>query len=202
MPLPFESVQKSSPDNSFKGQTPADQAEVHRRSIDEGAKDVKAPLEFRLEQPLNLNGAEVGAQVSSEGFNTAVVLVVATLECGYYPKGPHVHHGQARHACAVLAATGRSYTKHYELGIETTLEEARAEAVDPNPLSNSYPTLFYRLAATAEHIEGHVSPESTVSVGSEKPSISSLRVARRLRGRIRVRDSCSRHGGRHRKQMA
>src|SRR5258707_12541510 len=125
-PLPFESIPKSSPDNSFKGQTPADQAEVHRRSIDEGAKDVKAPLEFRLEQPLNLNGAEVGAQDSSEVFNTAVVLVVATLECGYYPKGPHVHHGQARHACAVLAATSRSYTKHYELGIETTLEEARA----------------------------------------------------------------------------
>src|SRR5258708_7038595 len=82
------------------------------------------------------------------------------------------------HVCAVRAATRRSYTRHSELGTETTLEAARAEAVDPNLLSNSYPTLFYRLAATAEHIEGHVSPESTVSVGSEKPSISSLRVAR------------------------
>jgi len=39
------------------------------------------------------------------------------------------------------------------------LEEVREGATDPNPLSSSYPTLFYRLAAIAEHIEGHISPD-------------------------------------------
>ena len=65
----------------------------------------------------------------------------------------------ARLSCAVLAATGRGYSKHYDYGAQATLEEVREGATDPNPLSSSYPTLFYCLAAIVEHIKGHISPD-------------------------------------------
>src|SRR5216684_2726721 len=123
---------------------------------------VKAPFEFQLEQPLTFNGAVVGTNVSSEEFNRVVALIVATLECGYYPKGAPSPMGTAdwaKLACTMLAATGRGYAKPYEYGMQAELEEVRAGVTDPSLLSSSYPTLFYCLAAIAEHIEGHVSPD-------------------------------------------
>ena len=93
----------------------------------------------------------------------AVMLVIATLECSYYPHKkdpvPLNPTDWARLVCATLSSIACGYCKHYEKGIEPTLEKVRAEAVDPDPLSLAYPTLFYHVATTAEHIEGHVNPD-------------------------------------------
>ncbi|KAF8500745.1 hypothetical protein F5888DRAFT_1298123 [Russula emetica] len=58
----------------------------------------------------------------------------------------------------MLAAIGRGYHRQYATEQDSNLGKARAEATDPDPLTPDYPTLFHRLAATAEDVAQHVKP--------------------------------------------
>ena len=103
----------------------------------------------------------MGASISTDDFNTAATTVIAVIERGYHPTRnptPLDASDWAKLACALLAAIGRGYHCQQVPGQETKLDKARAEALDPNPLTPDYPTFFHRLAATAEDVVQHVKP--------------------------------------------
>jgi hypothetical protein len=43
----------------------------------------------------------------------------------------------------LIAAIGRGYTRQYAGNDNLALEEIRSTAIDPNPLTPKYPTLFH-----------------------------------------------------------
>jgi len=55
----------------------------------------------------------------------------------------------------VLAAVGQGYHHQFTTELDSHLEKVRAEAIDPNPLTNN-PSLFHRLSAIASDIGDHV----------------------------------------------
>ncbi|KAN0118225.1 hypothetical protein V8E52_005486 [Russula decolorans] len=80
-------------------------------------------------------------------------MVIAALERGYFPNRDPTPLGTsdwARLSCDLLAAIGRGYHRQFTTDQETALERVRMQATDPSPLSNTYPTFFHRLSATAE----------------------------------------------------
>jgi hypothetical protein len=90
------------------------------------------------------------------------MVVIATLERGYYPLKDFTPLGPsdwAKLSCALLAAVGHGYHYQDSYNQEAKMDKVRMLAHDLNPLSPKYPMLFHRLAATADHLETHVSPD-------------------------------------------
>ncbi|KAH9994359.1 hypothetical protein BJV74DRAFT_795448 [Russula compacta] len=139
-----------------------EKVEAHQKSLEEALKEYRAPFKFHINQALSFDGPIIGMNVSSKVFNDVVTLVLAILECGYYQVENPIPLGAtdwARLACATLAATGHGYTKQYKHSPEEAMEKVYAESTNPSPLSQSHPTLFHHLAATAEHLKSHASSD-------------------------------------------
>ena len=147
------------PNNPFRGPLTQKLKKEHNRALQEALCSIKAPFFFELEKQIEFEGANVGADTSTENFNAAVITVIAAIERGYHstrdptPLNPTEW---ARLSCAVLAAVGRGYHRQYTTEQESHLEKVRAEAINPNPLTKKNPSLFHRLAAIAGDVSEHV----------------------------------------------
>ena len=100
--------------------------------------------------------------LSSEDFNSAVITVLAAIERGYYPSRDPTSlnpRDWARLACTLVSAIGRGYHRQDTEDNGATLEKIRGDLDDPNPITPLFPTLFHRLAASAESLEFCVSPD-------------------------------------------
>ncbi len=130
----------------------------YKEALQDALGIVRAPFLFSTEEPIQFNGACIGAEVPTETFNNAVNLIIAAIERGYYtsrdptPLGPSEW---ARLSCAILAAVGRGYHRQYSTEKESTLDKIRAEVVDLDPLPKNL-TLFHCLAAIVDDISTHV----------------------------------------------
>src|SRR5258708_6913049 len=153
-----EKTQYQLPENPFRGALPKMQNREYKEALQDALGIVRAPFLFSTEEPIQFNGACVGAEVPTETFNNAVNLIIAAIERGYYtsrdptPLGPSEW---ARLSCAILAAVGRGYHQQYSTEKESTLDKIRAEVVDLDPLPKNL-TLFHCLAAIVDDISTHV----------------------------------------------
>jgi hypothetical protein len=147
--------------NPFRGPLSKALQETHKSSLGEALNGLRSPFLFIPDEPLDFNGKSVGADISTENFNAAAITVIGTVERGYHPTRdptPLSASDWARLSCALIAAIGRGYHRQYATDQDSNLGKVRAAALDPNPLTPDYPTLFHRLAATAEDIAQHVKP--------------------------------------------
>ena len=147
--------------NPFRGPLSKGLKKAHKVSLSEALSSIRGPSLFAPDAPFNFDGESVGADTSTESFNAAVTTVIASIECGYYPTRdptPLDASNWARLSCTLIAAIGRGYNRQYATDQEANLGKARAEAIDADPLSPDFPTLFHRLAATAEDVAQHIKP--------------------------------------------
>jgi hypothetical protein len=148
--------------NPFKDADPAILDELRHNSLNDTLNLARAPFTHNSEGPLAFNGTCLGKSITAEVFNSAVTLITVALDHSYYHKDdptPLSASNWAELSCMLLAAIGRGYTQQYTENENTTLEEIRATAVDPNPLTLKYPTFFHRLGATAKHLQMHLAPD-------------------------------------------
>jgi hypothetical protein len=154
----LENTQYRIPENPFTGSLPKMCNKEHKESLKIALVSIRAPFIFSMEELIEFHGASVGADMSTEVFNATVTMVIAALERGYFtardptPLDPS---NQARLSCALLAAISRGYHRQYNTEKEGILDRVRAEAIDPDPLPKN-PTLFHRLAATADNLSTHI----------------------------------------------
>ncbi|KAH9954202.1 hypothetical protein BC827DRAFT_1272839 [Russula dissimulans] len=154
----------SAPDNPFRGPIPEEVVKAHNQSLTEALDFVRTPFRYGLAEPLRLDRECWGGKISPEDFNAAAKIVLTAMEMGDYPK-----HGKvpldptnwARLACVLTAAIGRGLCQHCEASsqLEKKLDKVRADVPDNDPITKEFPTLFHRLAATASHLEMHISPD-------------------------------------------
>ena len=149
------------PNNPFRGPPTSALKEAHKQSINEALSDIRRSFLYTLDELLEFDGKSVGVDFSTENFNAAVIIVIATIEWGYYPardQTPLNTNNWAKLSCALLAAIGWGYHRQYTTEQESNLDNVRAKTLDPNPLAPEYPTLFHWLAATAEEVTQHTKP--------------------------------------------
>ena len=89
-------------------------------------------------------------------------MVIEALESGY----AHAKNQAALNpadwaslACAIIAVIGQGYHDSNDPEQEEVLEKLRAEALDPKPMSQHYPSLFHHLTTTAEHFEAYANSD-------------------------------------------
>ena len=104
------------------------------------------------------------SEANQKLFNASVKLIVETLQGGpYAPKEPARHvlstTDWARLSCALLAAIARGHNHLYSQTLEESVKRDWTEAPDPDPLSPSRPTLFHRIAATADYLGDQVTSD-------------------------------------------
>jgi hypothetical protein len=141
--------------NPFRGPTSKGLSETHKIALQDALESVRGPFLFNPVEPYTFNGMCVDVEDSSDSFNSAVIMVIAAVERGFFSNRAPAPLGSsdwARLCSALLAAVGRGYHRQYTPDQETKLERARAGATDPNPLLSAYPTFFHRLGATAEEV--------------------------------------------------
>ena len=120
--------------------------------------EAHAPFMYATEANFNFNGTFTDVKDPKELFIQSAKLIITTLQGGRFaPANPTPELlGTAEWAelsCALLAAIGRGYSLMYDKErADITLKKEWAEAPDPKPLSARYPTLFHRLAATADSL--------------------------------------------------
>jgi hypothetical protein len=117
---------------------------------------MSSPFRYTPDSPFEFNGAAVGSDITAEDFNSTAIVVVVALERGYYLMHdftPLSTNDWARLTCTMLAAIGCGYYWQHSLGQESALEEIRAQALDPSPLTPKFPTLFHQMVATADHLK-------------------------------------------------
>lgn len=105
--------------------------------------------------------APLPEDTSAKSMETAVMTVIAIIECGYHPnkeETPLNTGTWARLACTVMAAIGRGYDYQYTAEQGEAFNKARAESFDPEPLTPDCPTYFHRLAVMAGTISHHIKP--------------------------------------------
>ncbi len=153
-----EKTQYHVPDNPFRGSLPKMRNKEHKEALQDALSSIRAPFLFNIKEPLQFNGECVGTDASTDDFNTAVNMVTAAIERGYYaardptPLGPSEW---VSLSCALLAAVGRGYHRQYSTEKESTLEKVRAEVIDLDPLPKN-PTMFHCLASIADDINTHI----------------------------------------------
>ena len=144
------------PENPFRGPDHSKNlSEAHKMALQTALDSVRSPFLFDPGEPFQFNGACVEDETPSESFNSAVTTVIAAVERGYGSNrdpNPLEPSDWARLSCALLAAVGRGYHRQYTPDQEAALARTRAQATDPNPLLDTYPTFFHRLGATAEQV--------------------------------------------------
>ena len=75
---------------------------------------------------------------SAKSMETAVMMVIAIIECGYHPNKE-------------------------ETPLNAAFNKARAESFDPEPLTPDCPTYFHRLAVMAGTISHHIKPPGSTA---------------------------------------
>jgi hypothetical protein len=162
MPFP-ENTPYRAVNNPFCGPMSKGLSEMHKKALQDALSSVRGPFLFNSAESYNFDGACVGVDAPSDSFNSAVNMVIAALERGYFsnrdpaPLGPS---DWARLSSALLAAIGRGYHRQYTPDQEAMLEKMRAGAADPNPLLSAYPTFFHRLSVTAEEVAFHIGTDA------------------------------------------
>ena len=141
-------------------------------ALNEAIAQAGAPSLFTTDYNLAFNEVldRVKPEDTQEVFNSSIKLIVHTLQGG--PEAPHKPAlnvlgtaDWARLACALLAAIGRGYKLQFSQALEEGKKKDWAEAPDPNPLSANFPTLFHRIAATADHLGDQITGDQ-VDIGS------------------------------------
>ena len=143
------------PNNLFRGPSSKTLSEEHKMVLQDALKSIRSPFLFDLVESYMFNGTCVEDDTPLESFNSAVITVIATIECGYGSNRdpiPLEPSDWARLSCALLAAVGRGYHRQYTPDQEAALTRVRAQATDPNPLLGAYPTFFHCLGATAKQV--------------------------------------------------
>jgi hypothetical protein len=152
-----ESTQYRTPETPYRGNHTINKLdEKYSQALQDAMDGMSSPFRYTPDSPFEFNGAAVGSDITAEDFNSAAVVVVAALERGYYlmrDATPLSTNDWARLACTMLTAIGCGYYQQHSLGQESALEEIRAQALDPSPLTPKFPTLFHRMVATADHLE-------------------------------------------------
>ncbi|KAN0106948.1 hypothetical protein V8E52_010616 [Russula decolorans] len=162
--IPFpESTPYRASNNPFRGSASKRLSELHQTALQDALTSIRGPFLFNSEEPYAFNGACIEVDTSAESFNSAALMVIAALERGYFPNRDPTPLGTsdwARLSCDLLAAIGRGYHRQFTTDQETALERVRMQATDPSPLSNTYPTFFHRLSATAEQVAFHIGTDA------------------------------------------
>lgn len=127
-----------------------------------------APSLYTIDYNLVFNETleRVKPEETQEVFNASIKLIIDTLQGG--PEAPNKAAPDtigtadwARLACALLAAIGQGYNLQYSQTLEVGKKKEWAEAPDPNPISANFPTLFHRIAATADYLGDQVTGDQT-----------------------------------------
>ncbi|KAN0102409.1 hypothetical protein V8E52_011973, partial [Russula decolorans] len=132
-------------------------------TLQDALTSIRGPFLFNSEEPYAFNGACIEVDTSAESFNSAALMVIAALERGYFPNRDPTPLGTsdwARLSCDLLTAIGRGYHRQFTTDQETALERVRMQATDPSQLSNTYPTFFHCLSATAEQVAFHIGTDA------------------------------------------
>ena len=125
-----------------------------------------APPRYTTEYNLAFKEAIAGfpPEANQEVFNSSVKLIVETLQGGpFVPREPARQvlstADWARLSCALLAAIARGHNLLYSQTLEESVKKDWAEAPDTDPLSPNRPTLFHRIAATADYLGDQVTSD-------------------------------------------
>jgi hypothetical protein len=73
------------PENPFQGNLHKALEEAHKQSLEEAIEAIRGPFLYIPSRLLEYNRTAVGLDTTAEEFNTAVVVVTAAIERGYYP---------------------------------------------------------------------------------------------------------------------
>ena len=158
----LEKTPYQAPDNPFRETLTKETEDEYKRILHEVTESLRAPFNHDNEGPVMFDGESIGVDLSSETFNTAVVTVLAAIECGYYPSCDHTPlnpRDWTRLACSLVAAIGQGYLCQNTQGNEARLKKVQQELTDPNPIIPEHPTLFHCLAVMAEHLEFCLNPD-------------------------------------------
>jgi hypothetical protein len=147
---------KQAMNNPFRDINPTVLEELHKCSISEAISATRAPFRYHPKDRFTLSGAPFGDGITTDTFHSAVVMVIAALDRGYFSEAdptPLSPSEWAKLACTMISAIGRGYGRQEHLVKEETLDRVRAGATDPHPLLPEFHTLFHRLSATADQLE-------------------------------------------------
>ena len=147
---------KQAPNNPFRKVSPKVLEELHKRSITEAISAFRAPFRYLPKECFTFSGASFGNGISTDTFHSAVIMVISAIDRGYFSETdptPLTPSEWAKLTCTLVSAIGRGYGRQEHLVKEELLDQVRAEATDPDPLRPDFPTLFHRLAATADQLE-------------------------------------------------
>jgi hypothetical protein len=161
-PTPSSGTLRRVPGNPFRVDIPQAIKEANKRGHSEAISEARASFRYNPSEPIVFDEASFGHSITTHDFNSAVNVVISTIDKGYTPVAypvPLSPSEWARLSCKLLTAVGRGYRRTSDLESEQVIDKAKAEAIDATPLGPKYPTLFHRIAVTASDIETHVSTD-------------------------------------------
>jgi hypothetical protein len=150
--------------DSFETDHSGRQLELRNKVVEQ----LRGPLTFQHQCKFNSWNRKVARGVSTAHFRSAVSLVIAALDRGYYPNGtePLLSAPEwAELACAVVSAAGRGYARTHNEDKESINYAARFECRDVVPDASEliFDSLFHRLGATAEALQTYIEGDEQIA---------------------------------------
>ncbi|KAF8496110.1 hypothetical protein F5888DRAFT_1705350 [Russula emetica] len=153
--------------DSFESDYGGRQLELRNKVVE----NLKGPLTFQHQCQFQTWNQTVARGVTPIHFRSAVSLVIAALDRGYYPNPTNKAEPLlsteewAELACSVIGATGRGYARPHSEDKTDFLNIARATSRDVTTEGSNltFDTLFHRLGATAEALQTYVEGDDQVA---------------------------------------
>jgi hypothetical protein len=150
--------------DSFESDYGGRQLELRNKIVE----NLRGPLTFQHQCQFQSWNVRVARGVTPIHFQSAVSLVTAALDRGYYPNEaePLLSTAEwAELACAVVAAAGRGYARTHNEENAACIYAARFSSRDTVPEKSklSFDSLFHRLGATAEALQTYVEGDEQVA---------------------------------------
>jgi hypothetical protein len=165
-PHPPQNLLTNGPENLCSDLPAAKTDEDSAFALNATITQAGAPPRYTTDYNLAFKEAIAGfpPEANQEVFNSSVKLIVETLQGGpFVPREPARQvlstADWARLSCALLAAIARGHSLLYSQTLEDSVKKDWAEAPDPDPLSPNRPTLFHRIAATADYLGDQVTSD-------------------------------------------
>ena len=161
-PLPPQNLKANGLENPNRNMPSRAPGENQDQALVTSLDEARAPYLYATNGHFAFNGTILGTEEPQGTFNSAIKLVIDTLQGGLNaPTAPTPNllsmEDWARLSCALLAAIGRGYSLMYDqdrAGVTASTDWANAP--DPKPLGPKYPTLLHRLSATADSLADQV----------------------------------------------
>lgn len=149
---------------SFKVDYGGRRLELRKRLVEH----LRGPLTFQHQCRFQSWNQMVAKGVTPAHFRSAVSLVIAALDRGYYPNDTETLLSTAEWAelaCAVTAAAGRGYARSNDNDKSEALHAARNECRDVVPEASNlvFDSVFHRLGATAEALQTYVEGDDQIA---------------------------------------